>query len=141
MQQETHDMERPERFSVGTIFLWIEKSILLLILLLTAGAVLIELNVVWQNQTIEIADILLLFLYTEVISMVGVFYRSQVIPVLYPIFISITALSRLIVLQSKEMAPETILYEASAILVLSLAAIALRIKPGGNLVEAVDDDL
>ena len=46
-------MERPERFSVGTIFLWIEKSILILILLLTAGAVLIELNVVWQNQTIE----------------------------------------------------------------------------------------
>ena len=93
-----------------------------------------------RRQTIEIADILLLFLYTEVISMVGVFYRSQVIPVLYPIFISITALSRLIVLQSKEMAPETILYEASAILVLSLAAIALRIKPGGKFIETVDDD-
>lgn len=133
-------MEQPARFSVGTLFVWFEKSILILILLLTAGAVLIELNVVWQNQTIEIADILLLFLYTEVISMVGVFYRSQVIPVLYPIFISITALSRLIVLQSKEMAPETILYEASAILVLAVAAIALRIKPAGRFVEAVDEE-
>ena len=133
-------MESPARFSVGTLFVWFEKSILILILLLTAGAVLIELNVVWQNQTIEIADILLLFLYTEVISMVGVFYRSQVIPVLYPIFISITALSRLIVLQSKEMAPETILYEASAILVLAVAAIALRIKPAGRFVEAVDNE-
>lgn len=133
-------MEQTGRFSVGTLFVWFEKSILILILLLTAGAVLIELNVVWQNQTIEIADILLLFLYTEVISMVGVFYRSQVIPVLYPIFISITALSRLIVLQSKEMAPETILYEASAILVLAVAAIALRIKPAGRFVESVEDE-
>ena len=85
---------------------------MIMVALLTAGAVLIELNVVWQNQTIEIADILLLFLYTEVISMVGVFYRSQIIPVMYPIFIAITALSRLVVLQSKDMAPETILSSA-----------------------------
>ena len=52
--------------------------------------------------------------------MVGIFYRSQTIPVLYPIFIAITALSRLIVLQSKDMAPETILFEAGAILCLAL---------------------
>ncbi len=111
---------------VGKMFVLIEKTILILIALLTVGAVVIEVGVVWRNQTIQIADILLLFLYTEVVSMVGVFYRSQVIPVMYPIFIAITALARLIVLQSKDMAPETILFEASAILVLSLAAIALR---------------
>ncbi|MEM9172688.1 MAG: phosphate-starvation-inducible PsiE family protein [Pseudomonadota bacterium] len=116
--------------SAGNLFIWIEKAILVLVALLTVGAVFIELQTVWRNQTIEIADILLLFLYTEVISMVGVFYRSQTIPVQYPIFIAITALSRLIVLQSKDMAPETILYEASAILVLALAAIALRGKSG-----------
>ena len=112
-------------FSVDRIFFVVEKSILVLIMLLTVGAVVVELHTVWQNRTIQIADILLLFLYTEVISMVGVFYRSRIIPVLYPIFIAITALSRLIVLQSKDMAPETILFEASAILVLALAAIAL----------------
>lgn len=112
--------------NIAGIISGIEKSILLLIILLTVGAVLIELGVVWQNRTIEIADILLLFLYTEVISMVGSFYRSQAIPVLYPIFIAITALARLIVLQSKEMAPESILFEASAILILGLAAVALQ---------------
>lgn len=112
--------------NISTLISGIEKSILVLIILLTVGAVLIELGVVWQNRTIQIADILLLFLYTEVISMVGSFYRSQEIPVLYPIFIAITALSRLIVLQSKDMAPETILFEASAILVLGLATVALR---------------
>ena len=111
---------------MAQIINWIEKGILVLIILLTVGAVLIELNVVWTNRTIEIADILLLFLYTEVISMVGIFYRSQAIPVLYPIFIAITALSRLVVLQSKDMAPETILFEAGAILILGIAAFALR---------------
>ena len=122
--------------TISRIISGIEKTILVLIILLTVGAVLIELGTVWHNRTIEIADILLLFLYTEVISMVGSFYRSQEIPVLYPIFIAITALSRLVVLQSKEMAPETILFEASAILILGLAAVALRFsnikKPGAD---------
>lgn len=113
-------------FNVPTIINGIEKTILVLIVILTVGAVGIELAMVWNNRTIEIADILLLFLYTEVISMVGIFYRSHAIPVLYPIFIAITALARLVVLQSKDMAPETILFEASAILILGLAAIALR---------------
>ena len=112
--------------NVPSIISAIEKVILVLIVILTVGAVGIELAVVWNNRTIEIADILLLFLYTEVISMVGIFYRSHAIPVLYPIFIAITALARLVVLQSKDMAPETILFEASAILILGLAAIALR---------------
>lgn len=115
--------------NMSSIITAIERGILVLIVLLTLGAVLIELGVVWEKRTIEIADILLLFLYTEVISMVGVFYRSQVIPVLYPVFIAITALSRLIVLQSKDMAPETILYEAGAIFVLGLAALALKFTP------------
>lgn len=107
----------------------IEKGILILIVILTLGAVGIELGVVWENRSIQIADILLLFLYTEVISMVGSFYRSRTIPVIYPIFIAITALARLIVLQSKDMAPEVILYEALAIFVLDLAALALRYAP------------
>ena len=112
--------------SISTIISFIEKAILILIVVLTVGAVFVELRVVWDKGTIQIADILLLFLYTEVISMVGLFYRSQAIPVMYPLFIAITALSRLIVLQSKEMAPETILFEAAAILILGIAALALR---------------
>ena len=112
--------------SISTIISFIEKAILILIVVLTVGAVFVELLVVWDKGTIQIADILLLFLYTEVISMVGLFYRSQTIPVMYPLFIAITALSRLIVLQSKEMAPETILFEAAAILILGIAALALR---------------
>ena len=133
-------MNEGKGLSVDRIFIGVEKTILVLIMLLTVGAVVVELHAVWQNRTIQIADILLLFLYTEVISMVGVFYRSRVIPVLYPIFIAITALSRLIVLQSKDMAPETILFEASAILVLALAAIALSYSPSDKVEAAHPSD-
>lgn len=104
----------------------IERAILIVIVLMTVGAVALEIVDVYERRSIVIADILLLFLYTEVISMVGVFYASRVIPVLYPLFIAITALSRLIVLQSKEMEPTTILFESASIAVLGLAAFALH---------------
>ena len=113
-------------FSVDNLIHTIERAILVIIVLLTLGAVGIELKTIYSQGTIYIADILLLFLYTEVIAMVGVFYASRVIPVLYPLFIAITALSRLIVLQSKEMEPASILFESAAIAVLGLAALALK---------------
>ena len=71
-------------------------------------------------QSINLADILLMFLYTEVIGMIAVFYGGKESPFVYPIFIAITALARLIVLQGKTMAPENIVFEAGAILLLAL---------------------
>jgi protein PsiE len=104
----------------------IERGILVVITLLTVIAVLLELTAIVEQRTVAIADILLLFLYTEVVSMVGAFYSSRRIPTVYPLLIAITALSRLIVLQSKEMQPVTIFYEASAIVILTLAVVVLQ---------------
>lgn len=106
-------------------FRFIERGLLFLISLLTLGAVALELIRVWQVQNINLADILLMFLYTEVIGMVAAFYVNSSAPVVYPIFIAITALARLIVLQGKEMAPQSIIFEASAILLLAVAATIL----------------
>ena len=103
-----------------------------LIALLTLGAVALELIRVWQAQNVNLADILLMFLYTEVIGMVAAFYANSQAPVVYPIFIAITALARLTVLQGKEMAPQSIIFEAPAILLLAVAAtilIRFRQKP------------
>jgi protein PsiE len=111
--------------SVTGIIDIIERAIIMLIVLLSVGAVGLELLKIWERQTIVIADILLLFLYTEVISMAGAFYKSRRIPVVYPLLIAITALSRLIVLQSKDMDPVSILYEATAALILGAAAVLL----------------
>lgn len=106
-------------------FRLIESGLLISIALLTLGAALIEIMGIVREQTVTLADILLLFLYTEVIGMVAVFYTRLGSPFVYPIFIAITALSRLIVLQGKEMAPENIVFEAGAILLLALAIIII----------------
>ncbi|WP_156256063.1 phosphate-starvation-inducible protein PsiE [Sandarakinorhabdus oryzae] len=126
MDQPQHEVLSPaDRARALTMFGLIERGLLFLIALLTLGAVALELLRVWQAQNINLADILLMFLYTEVIGMVAAFYSGKTAPVIYPIFIAITALARLIVLQGKEMAPQSIIFEASAILLLAVAATIL----------------
>lgn len=106
-------------------FRLIQRTLLVVVALMTLGAASLEIHAIYQNRTIDLADILLMFLYTEVIGMVAVFYTGRGSPFVYPIFIAITALARLIVLQGKDMAPENILFEAAAILLLAIAAVII----------------
>lgn len=115
----------PDTLRVAVVLRAIERGLLIIVGLLTIAAVAIELRTIYLSQTITLADILLMFLYTEVIGMVAVFYTSRTIIVVYPIFIAITALARLIVLQGKDMDPLNIVYEATAILVLAFAVLVL----------------
>lgn len=110
----------------------IERALLVVIAAMTLAAAGIELWRVYGAQSISLADILLMFLYLEVIGMIAAFYKGGGSPFVYPIFIAITALARLIVLQGKDMAPENIVFEAGAILLLAIAAvIVVRAgKPG-----------
>jgi protein PsiE len=128
-KRQTHDVSAYERkYFIGGFHV-LERLLLVLIALMTLGAVAIELITIFDNGTVSLADILLMFLYTEVIAMIAVFYTSSGLAFIYPIFIAITALSRLIVLQGKDMAPQNILYEAGAILLLAIAAfIVTRIR-------------
>jgi protein PsiE len=112
----------PRQARVLTGFRGIERVLLVVIALMTLGAAGIEINRVIAARSINLADILLMFLYTEVIGMIAVFYGGRDSAFVYPIFIAITALARLIVLQGKAMAPENIVFEASAILLLAIAA-------------------
>lgn len=80
------------------------------------------------SQTIALADLFMLFIYAEVIGMVGAFYSTSRIPVTLPIIIATTALCRLIVLHSKEMEPMTLVAEAGAIFILSGAAYIMSLK-------------
>ena len=115
---------RGEAFALAG-FRWVERSLLIVIALLSVGAASLEIYGVWRAQTITLADILLMFLYTEVLGMTAVFYTGRGSPFVYPIFIAVTALARLIVLQGKDMAPEKILFEAAAILLLAFAAVII----------------
>ena len=79
-------------------------------------------------QEITLPDLFMLFIYAEIIGMVGAFYSTNRIPVTLPIIIAITALCRLIVMQSKEMGALVVLGEAGAILILSISAIIMSFK-------------
>ena len=103
-----------------------ENFTLSIIAIMTLGAVGFELYAVYQRGSIELADLLLMFIYAEVLGMVAIYFRSHVLPVIYPLFIGITALARLIVLQGKDSMPEQLIYEAGSILLLSLAALLLK---------------
>ena len=118
-------MDSSEKKLALGLFQIIERILLFLVVLMTLGGVAFELHSLYVAQSINLADILLMFLYLEVIGMVAVFYSDRRSASVFPIFIAITALARLIILQGKDMAPETILYEAIAILILAIAAFVM----------------
>ena len=106
-----------------------EKGLLAVIGGLTMIAAGLDIyQMVWVNMKIELAALFLLFIYAEIVGMVGVFYTSNRIPVTLPIIIAITALCRLIVLNSKDADPLILMAEAGAILLLSVAAYVMSMK-------------
>ena len=106
-----------------------EKTLLAIIALLTILATCEEVLKIYNANSVQLADLLLLFIYTEVLGMIGIFFVSNRIPITLPIFIAMTAISRLIILQGKEMDMSFLLYEAGAILVLAIAVLVVRFKP------------
>ena len=107
----------------------IEKGLLGLIAILTVIATAQELVAIVNARKVDLADLLLLFIYTEVLGMIGVFYASNRIPITLPLFIAMTAIARLIILQGKEMDASVLIYEASAIAIIALACLIIRFKP------------
>jgi len=103
-----------------------EKTILVLIALFTIYGVGLEMNKVIQSGDVQLTDLLLMFIYAEVLGMVAGFYRSRKIPITIPIFIAITALCRLIILQGKGISTIDLIYESAAVLLLALAALVIR---------------
>lgn len=95
---------------------------------LTVVAALLEVWGMWENKSIELADLFLLFIYTEIVGMVGAYYISNRIPVTLPIIIAMTALCRLIILHSKDGEPLTLVAEAGAIVLLAGAAYVMSMK-------------
>ena len=106
----------------------IQLLTLIIILISTVIAIGTELYQMFKIQTVTLADLLLLFLYLEVLAMVRVFWESQSIQITLPLFIAITALSRFIILQGKSINPEILVYEAGAILLIALAILVLRFR-------------
>ena len=110
-------------------FIWIsERAILLIIAVATIYATGLEIIRLVSTNIVTLSDLFLLFIYAEVLGMVGVFYRDNRIPVTLPIIIAMTALTRMIILQSKDLDAINIIYEAGGILLLSAAAYIISLK-------------
>ncbi len=99
-----------------------------IVLVATAIAFCLEILKMANVQSIELADLLLLFIYLEVMGMVGNYWSNQSIRLTYPLFIAITALSRLIILQKKDTDASFLIFESGAILLLAIAIVVLKLR-------------
>jgi|TARA_Y100000992_G_scaffold92505_1_gene59545 protein PsiE len=111
----------------------LQLLLMVIILISTVIAVGIEMYKMFQNRSVTLADLLLMFLYLEVLAMVRVFWNQQSISITLPLLIAITALARFIILQGKEMDPTALVYEAVAIVLIAGAIVILRLRHSDKL--------
>ena len=100
----------------------------LIVLGATVLAFFLEIKEMYVNRTVNLADLLLLFIYIEVIGLVRSYWETRSVRISYPLVIAITALARYIILQDKNDDPSTLLYIALAILIVSLSAVIIRFR-------------
>ena len=113
-----------------------------IIMITTIVAFGLEVKKMFITQDVLLADILLLFIYLEVLGMVTSYWGTQRIRLTYPLFISITAIGRLIILQKKDIDAISLIYESSAILLIAIAIVVLRFRKSKKLeVTLHKDDL
>ena len=112
---------------------YLQLGLLVIILVITIIAVVLEIKLMFINTSVTLADLLLMFLYLEVLAMVRVFWDQQSISITLPLLIAITALSRFIILQGKEMDPSALVYEAVAIVLIAGAIVILRLRHSDKL--------
>ena len=111
----------------------LQLVLMCIILISTVIAVGIEIKNMFMNQSVTLADLLLMFLYLEVLAMVRVFWNQQSISITLPLLIAITAIARFIILQGKEMDPTALVYEAVAIVLIAAAIVILRLRHSDKL--------
>ena len=111
----------------------LQLILMVIILISTVIAVGIEIYKMFQNRSVTLADLLLMFLYLEVLAMLRFFWNQQSISITLPLLIAITALARFIILQGKEMDPSALVYEAVAIVLIAGAIVILRLRHSDKL--------
>ena len=109
-----------------TVLEIVEQAGLALILIATVIAIGQETWEIIEKQRVDLADLLLLFIYLEVVAMVGIYFESHSLPVRFPLYIAMVALARYLILDSKTMEWERLLGIGAVILTLALAILVIR---------------
>jgi protein PsiE len=106
----------------------IQLTAVLVVLISTVIAFFLEIKEMYVNQNITLADLLLMFIYIEVIGLVKSYWETRAVRITYPLVIAITALARFIILQDKESDPANLIYISFAILIVALATVIIRFR-------------
>ncbi|MGR5235822.1 phosphate-starvation-inducible protein PsiE [Vibrio alfacsensis] len=109
------------------IFHILEAVLLVAITLATVWAMVEEFVHIYVQKRVLLEDILLMFIYLEVLAMVGQFVMNGKIPVRYPIYIAIMAIARYITLGMKELDSVMIVWLSLAAFVLAAATLLIRV--------------
>jgi protein PsiE len=125
MDIRSHTLDRIRKFFSGGLDI-VEFVGLLVIAFATTVAIYQEVLVMLSAQRVTLADLLMMFLFLEVLAMIGQYFRSGHIPVRYPLYIAMVALARYLVLDVKEITEWRMLAVAAAIFLLTVAVLAIR---------------
>tara|TARA_B100001564_G_C20468707_1_gene591576 strand:- start:110 stop:496 length:387 start_codon:yes stop_codon:yes gene_type:complete len=106
----------------------IQLTAVLFVLFSTIVAFFLEVKEMYDNRNIELADLLLMFIYIEVIGLVRSYWETRAVRITYPLVIAITALARFIILQDKESDPTNLIYISTAILIVAVATVVVRMR-------------
>ena len=113
---------------MNNYFELLEKIVLSVLIVCTIIAIGMEIQGMLAVYKVTLADILLLFIYIEIIGMIKEYWVSKMIRMSYPLFIAMTALARMIIMQRKDVDPSAYVYESVAILILAIAIVVLRVR-------------
>jgi len=108
------------------VLIWVQDIGLIIIAAATVVAVGIEIKVMWDNKTVALADLLLLFIYLEILAMVSIYLDSGKLPVRMPLYIAIVALARYLILDMKEMDVWKVIGVSGAALILAVTVLVIR---------------
>jgi protein PsiE len=106
----------------------IQLVAVLAVLVATIIAFFVEISFMYDTRTIGLADLLLMFIYIEVLGLVRSYWETRAVRITYPLVIAITALARYIILQDKESDPVNLIYIALAILIVAIAIVVVRFR-------------
>ena len=105
-----------------------DRVAVIVVLVSTIIAFFLEMREMYENKDITLADLLLMFIYIEVIGLVRSYWETQSVRITYPLIIAITALARFIILQDKESDPANLIYISLAILIVAIATVIIRFR-------------
>lgn len=105
---------------------WLQIVGLFVVALATIMAISHQIMVMWQVGLVSLADLLLLFIYLEVLAMVAMYLKEGKLPIRVPIYIAIVALARYLILDMKEMDTWRLLGTAATALLLATTIFIIR---------------